>query len=52
MFVRTKNKIVELNKLQSLNDILSRMYIVEDSTLYCIICHINSFVSTEFIISE
>ena len=37
MFARTQNKIVELNKLQSLNEILSKMYIIEDNTLYCII---------------
>jgi len=42
MFARTENKIVELNKLQSINDILSKMYIVEDNTLYCVIATPNA----------
>lgn len=42
MFARTKNKIVELNKLQSINDILSKMYVVEDDTLYCVIATPNA----------
>ena len=42
MFARTQNKIVELEKLQSINDILSKMYIVEDGTLYCVIATPNA----------
>ena len=42
MFARTKNKIVELEKLQSINDILSKMYVVEDDTLYCVIATPNA----------
>lgn len=42
MFARTQNKIVELNKLHSINDILSKMYIVEGDTLYCVIATPNA----------
>lgn len=42
MFARISNKIAELDKLQSINDILSKMYIVEDDTLYCVIATPNA----------